>query len=283
MPSKIDWLAGGDTVNFFTGCNGPHGRRCRYCYAERMANRLSYIEGTVYRRVGYRAPMREGGRTGYTAGDNFYPALHLDVWDREVTRLERARKPRRVFVGSMGDLCFEGPSLLFDANGHYNSRIDTQEVQRWTTAFAGRVAAAGHTVLLLTKRPDLLSANVDWPANVHLGVSVAGDNDAGRITELQVAMRQIQRAEWPAVLWASVEPLLDPGFDPDCLAGLDWVVVGFQTGPGTRPLYPIHAVQRIRDWCADRGVPLFCKDTVRRVLSRETWPREYPPITGEDA
>jgi len=281
MPSKIDWLAGGDTVNFFTGCQNS----CGFCYARRMAHRLAGIKGTVYDRV-FWATSGSDPDTRIADGDGnpFAPAFHASVFEREMMRLEWARKPRRVFVGSMGDMCFEGEALALDWSG--GDRITSDQVQAHTAHFAAEIADRGHTVLVLTKRPDLLAAGIMWPQNLHLGVSLTDNASHWRVVALLSRVRDDAMLRWgtrPGKLWASVEPLLDPDFDPDCLAGLDWVVVGFQTGPGTRPLYPIHAVQRIRDWCADRGVPLFCKDTVRRVLSRETWPREYPPITGEDA
>lgn len=281
--TRIDWAD--ETVNFATGCHGPRGHRCRYCYAERMAHRFSFIEGSVYRRVGLRAPMIAGGPCGGTAGDNFHPAFHWDVYQRELDRLRRARRPRRVFVGSMGDMCFEGDALCFARDGNDSGgRMPTLGVQVATAEFAGRVEEAGHTVLLLTKRPDLLNNIVGWPANAHLGVSVAGNNDAGRITELQVALRNVLRPVWPTVLWASVEPLLGD-LDPEALLGLDWVVVGLdsrvrpwrfaETLP--RDLWR-NRLRRIRDWCQDHGMPLFCKGSVRAAFQDEDWPQEYPTI-----
>jgi protein gp37 len=257
-----------------------------------MARRLAAIPGTVYERVEEASGIDE---------DPFEPAFHWDVYSREQERLTKYRRggmhagytmrPRRVFVGSMGDMCFGGIAMCFNDRSKIvcPSHMYTDGVQRETAKWSERVGAAGHTVLLLTKRPDLLDLNVCWPANVHLGVSVTGNADAGRILELidrariwkeQGGPSFLGGKRGPGVLWASVEPLLDYNFDPSCLAGMRWVVVGFQTGSGAMRGAEIRvpekvAVQRIMRWCAERGVPLFCKSSVEKALGGK-WPQEYP-------
>jgi protein gp37 len=144
----------------------------------------------------------------------------------------------------------------------------------------------GHTILLLTKRPDLLDVNVVWPSNVHLGVSVTSNADAGRIATLLEkgrAMREQVGASGPGVLWASVEPLLDPNFDALNLVGLDWVVVGAQTGvdaakPGSQEAnFRVRAAAWIVEWCRANKVPCFVKDNLcRQAGGRGAWPREFP-------
>lgn len=309
MTSKIDWLDGGDTVNFFTGCNGPGGTPCDFCYARRMATRLSGIKGTVYERVKYATGTADSG-TGIldSYGDPFSPAFHRDVYEREQERLTRYRRggkrpgytarPRRIFVGSMGDMCFEGLARCFDSDEKKMvcpSHMYTDGVQRETAKWSERVGAAGHTILLLTKRPDLLDLNVRWPANVHLGVSVTSDADAGRIKQL-LTWREFNTVVGPSclggrrgpfVLWASVEPLLG-NLDPECLRGLGWVVCGLQSGPGAPKMEPRmgagtkrwvldKAVKRIIEWCRSNAVPVFVKSSVPKALGGE-WPTEYPEV-----
>lgn len=244
-----------------------------------MAWRLGHVDGTAYNVV---AALTGGNPHSPTSGgDPFAPAFHTSVYEREMMRLTWARKPKRVFVGSMGDMCFEGEALAIDWSG--GARIASDSVQAHTAQFAAEIAEGGHTVLVLTKRPDLLAAGIMWPQNLHLGVSLTDDASRWRVEALLARVRDDAMLRWgtrPGKLWASVEPLLDPAFDPACLAGMDWVVMGFQTGPGTRPLWPIHAAHRIREWCADHGVPLFVKDSVSKVMSRDVWPREFPTIAG---
>lgn len=298
--STIDWLNGGETINPFTGCL----KGCRFCYARKMAYRLAHIDGTVYRRV---SRARSGSEREFIyplGGNSFHPAVHLDVFERERERLTRYSdhgcvgyprriRQRRIFVGSMGDLCFDGEATTFDKNGLRASEDwNTARLQRKVAVFAGVVRP--HTILLLTKRPECLVIGTPWPENAHLGVSVTGRTDAHRIETLlrwNVANRELGAdaerggVEGPGVLWASVEPLLDGDFDAELLRGLGWVVVGLQTGsgkerPGTAKMTALlEAVQRIVDWCAGAGVPCFVKDNARCASSGGyKWPRQIPTI-----
>jgi hypothetical protein len=193
--------------------------------------------------------------------------------------------PTVTWLQNTGEVILEGTAAHFSNDGVKDGIYFTIEAQRRTSCWAERVGSAGHTVLLLTKRPDLLEVDVLWPQNVHLGVSVTASTDAWRIATLLDKAQGWKKHggpsnygghRGPGVLWASIEPLLDAYFDPRCLAGLDWVVVGLQTGPHAKSrLPPIHAVRSIREWCADNSVPLFVKDSAVKMLGG-TWPREYP-------
>ncbi len=283
--SKIDWLNGGDTINPFAGCRNG----CDFCYARKMAHRLAHMDGTVYQKVLW-ATSGEDPETGiaYGDGNSFAPAVHLDVLQREQGRLCRAKTPRRVFVGSMGDICYDGLAVTFAADGSLmpmSTWWPTLGLQNRIAQFARFLLDCGtqHTILLLTKRPNLLARYVQWSTNVHLGVSITGNSDAHRIDELHRFYGSSGANEpWneckPGVLWASVEPLLDPDFDPECLAGLDWIVVGAQTGPGVPKPTPLilQAARRVVGWCLKNNVPCFVKDNLRRSDNWLGWPREYP-------
>ena len=266
--SKIDWCD--ETINIFTGCNGPDGKRCPYCYAQKMAKRLAAIPGQgKYRRI------------VENNGDPFAPAFHFDVIGTEMDRLKRARKPRRVFIGSMGDMCFDGNAECFDGLGRPDGPVNSGMVQRIVAQFCDNLPQ--HTFQILTKRPDLLSIEVKWPVNVHLGVSLSRDYDAHRITTLldkkKLADYAAPDGRWPfkMVLWASVEPLLDEDFNPRYLRGLDWVVIGAETGgrKGVSSAY-ILAACRVVVWCAVNGIPCFVKDNMRQADHTYDWPREFP-------
>lgn len=109
-----------------------------------------------------------------------------------------------------------------------------------------------HAYQILTKRPQRIAANLPqgWPfENVCLGVSVENPRFYGRIEML----RKI-----PAfVRFLSLEPLLAP-MPHLPLAGISWVIVGGESGPGCRPMKP-EWVREIRDQCARAGVPFFFK------------------------
>ena len=219
--SKIEWTDA--TWNPVTGC-AKISPGCTNCYAERMAYRF--------------------------AGCNGYPERphHFDV-TLHPERLEqplRWRKPRRVFVVSMGDLFHE------DVPDDYIREVF------WTMQRAG-----WHTFQVLTKRPRRMAAwfakRQDAPVlpNVWLGVTVEDQQRADeRIPYL---------LECPAaVRFVSAEPLLGP-IDLRAWLGpvstwerLDWVICGGESGPGAQPMHPDWA-RALRDQCVSAGVPFFFK------------------------
>lgn len=147
----------------------------------------------------------------------------------------RWRKPRRVFVNSMSDLFHEG--VPDDYVG------DVFRVMR---------QAHWHQFQLLTKRPHRaasLAHRLEWPLNTWFGVSIESEKYLSRLTPL--------RASPAALRFLSLEPLLGPlpGLE---LTGIDWVIVGGESGPGARPMRP-EWVTQVRDKCLAAGVPFFFK------------------------
>jgi protein gp37 len=113
-------------------------------------------------------------------------------------------------------------------------------------------AAQWHTFQILTKRPErmrLLADQLQLLPNVWLGTSVENAGCLWRLRELQ--------ATRAAVRFASFEPLLGP-VDHANLEGIDWAVVGGESGPGAR-LPKIDWVRAIRDRCKEDGVAFFFK------------------------
>ena len=109
-----------------------------------------------------------------------------------------------------------------------------------------------HRFQVLTKRADRLaelSWEIDWPENVWMGVSVENANYVDRIDDL--------RTTGAAVKFLSLEPLLGP-LPKLKLKGIDWVIVGGESGPCARPMAPEWATD-IRDQCAKAGVAFFFK------------------------
>jgi protein gp37 len=152
----------------------------------------------------------------------------------------RWRSSRRIFVNSMSDLFQEG--------------VPTDYI-----AEVGRVmqAANWHTYQVLTKRHermrDLLHGELAWLGclpHVWLGVSVE-DRRHGlpRVDALR---------ETPAAIrFLSIEPLLED-LGPLDLTAIDWVIVGGESGPRSRPMKE-QWVLSIRDQCREAGVPFFFK------------------------
>jgi protein gp37 len=163
-------------------------------------------------------------------------------------------KPMMVFVNSMSDLFHK------DILEGFILRVFMvmQQVNR-------------HVYQVLTKRSHRLAGlapRLPWSENVWMGVSVETEDYLFRIDHLR---------ETPAhIKFISFEPLLEPITDID-LTGIDWVIVGGESGPGARPMLK-EWVTDIRDECLEASVPFFFKQwggTRKKLTGREldgrTW------------
>lgn len=128
-----------------------------------------------------------------------------------------------------------------------------------------------HRFQVLTKRAERLAAmnaEIDWPPNVWMGVSVESASYMARIDSL--------RATDARVKFLSVEPLL--GALPSLnLQGIDWVIVGGESGPGARAM-DADWVRDIREQCTRANVAFFFKQwggtnkkKAGRLLDGRTW------------
>jgi protein gp37 len=159
-----------------------------------------------------------------------------------------------IFVNSMSDLFQKGVPLDF--------------IRR---VFAVMRGAHWHRFQVLTKRTDRLAElapALDWAPNVWMGASVENEDYVGRIDRLRTTGARIK--------FLSLEPLLGPLPALD-LRGIDWVIVGGESGPKARPMRAEWALN-IRDQCARAGVPFFFKQwggsnkkKAGRLLDGRTW------------
>lgn len=143
-------------------------------------------------------------------------------------------RPRKIFVNSMSDL--------------FHEEVPDQFIE---AVFDTMVRAEWHQFQVLTKRPERaarLAGRLPWPRNVWMGTSVENQRWTSRIDELR---------ELPAhIRFLSCEPLLGP-LHLD-LRGIDWVIVGGESGPGARPMKEAWA-NAIRSQCEHAGVAFFFK------------------------
>jgi protein gp37 len=203
------------------------------------------------------ARLQAMGNQRYRNG--FAVTLHPDQVDLPL----RWAQPRRIFVNSMSDLVHEAVPEAFIAR-----------------VFAVMARAPRHIFQVLTKRADRaaeLAPRLPWPPNVWQGVSVETARYTGRIERL----RRIPAA----VRFLSVEPLLGP-IPALPLDGIDWVIVGGESGPRHRPLDPVWA-RDIRDQCVRAHVPFFFKQwggktskSGGRILDGRTWDETPHPERG---
>jgi len=267
MGSKIEWTD--ETWNPITGCT-KISEGCKNCYAEKMAKRLA-------------------GRFGYPADDPFKVTFHPDKLNQPL----KWKKPRRIFVTSMGDLF--NPDVTFD----FINKI-----------YAIQNQASQHKYLWLTKRPEIMWEWVEqWKmktgqpklwSHTWLGVSVENQRAADERIPI---LLQIPAA----VRFVSVEPMLG-GVDltsvgsnshsfqrTNVLRGtiamfvqpvwttqkIDWVICGCESGQNRR-FTNWNWIENLKNQCVQANVPFFLKQiwngyriVKMPLLDGKVW-NEYP-------
>lgn len=258
--SGIAWCD--HTVNFWMGCEAV-SEGCAHCYAKRWWM-MAKLKPGERRRVSQKTIE---------------------------TTLGKAKPGDRVFVNSLSD--------FFDPKVPYPWRWAATEMM---------IERADLIFLLLTKRPEYIAdpwaidcRTLEWDRrmvdnraikidHIHLGVTVENEPQTKRIAELL-------KIAWPGKLFVSMEPLLGavntqtrdylrpayvgggPGSDVPFHVerGLDWVIVGGESGAKARPMKAEWA-RSLRDQCVQAGVPFFFKqwggkgkDKGGRVLDGRTW------------
>lgn len=149
------------------------------------------------------------------------------------------KTPRRVFVNSMSDLFHKKVPRNF-----IDQVFDTMEKANW------------HTFQVLTKRSSLLTRYLNdrytgrlAPSHIWLGVSVEDAKNAVRIRHLRAARASVK--------FVSFEPLIGSVGEVD-LSGIDWAIVGGESGPRARPMEEAWALE-LHDQCHDQNVAFFFK------------------------
>ncbi|NUP90575.1 MAG: phage Gp37/Gp68 family protein [Candidatus Sumerlaeia bacterium] len=185
---------------------------------------------------------------------NYANGFRLTLHEHALEIPLRWKKPQVIFVNSMSDL--------------FHRSVPAAFIQR---AFDVMRRADWHQFQILTKRSERLrelDPEIVWAPNIWMGVSVEDAGRAFRIDDL--------RATGAAVKFLSLEPLLGPLPRLD-LRGIDWVIVGGESGPGARPMDPAW-VTDLRDQCLRARVPFFFKQwggvnkrRAGRLLDGRTW------------
>lgn len=229
MPSKIDWCD--ETINpLGWGCYGPGGtaerpRICVYCYALKFSRRK----------------MRDCPDCRA-----FKPHWHSE----QLELLYRWRKPRRVFVQSMGDL--------------FGDWVPASQIG---SVFVACNTNPRHTYLFLTKNPRGVPHYLQWPERSWLGVSVTNQADADEriplLLQTPAAHRfvsfepllsavDLERSYWDEDRGCHLEPMID------------WAILGAQTGAGSKPIDP-EWVSDLTLECDAYRVPVFHKGSLARM------------------
>jgi protein gp37 len=236
--SAIEWTEA--TWNPVTGCSKV-SPGCAHCYAETFSERWRGVPGHPYEQ-----------------------GFDLRLWPARLEVPLRWRRPRVIFVNSMSDL--------------FHEAIPDDFI---TDVFDVMARADWHVFQVLTKREDRLAgmaANLPWPPNVWMGVTI----ENRRFVHRAVRLREVPAA----VRFISAEPLLGPleGLDLD---GIDWLIAGGESGPRHRAVRA-EWLRDLRDRCTADGVAYFFKQwggrrpkAGGRELDGRTWeemPRAREPV-----
>lgn len=166
---------------------------------------------------------------------NYKNGFELTLHQRALELPLHWKKPQTIFVNSMSDM--------------FHADVPEDFIFR---AFEVMQRASWHRFQVLTKRSErlaLLNRRLSWPENVWMGVSVENNSYINRIDDLRETDAQTK--------FLSLEPLLGP-LDELNLDGIDWVIVGGESGHGARTMQR-EWVTSIRDQCLAAGVPFFFK------------------------
>ena len=191
---------------------------CRNCYAEKLSLRLQ--------------KMHPNGK--YRNG--FEVTIHPDTFRDPV----KWKKPSLVFVNSMSDL--------------FHSSISYTDIEHIFDVM--EFIAPHHIYQILTKRPIRMRgflkdryADGQWPKNIWFGTSVEDAKVLNRIDMIRDIPGEVR--------FLSVEPMIGP-LENIYLKGIDWVIVGGESGPGRRPLEESWVLD-ILDKCRALDIPFFFK------------------------
>lgn len=245
--SEIEWTD--VTWNPVAGCNVASAG-CSNCYATRMAARLQAMNHPKYDGT----TRRSGQRTVWTGRINIDIASLKDPlnWKRG----------RRIFVNSMSDL--------------FHDDVPTPFIQ---SIWATMAQCPQHHFQVLTKRPQRMAAmfalgELARLPQVWIGTSVENEAVTDRISHL-VAISEMTR-------FVSFEPLIG-SVGPISLKGIDWAIVGGESGPASRPM-KIEWVEEIEKACRRAGTAFFFKQwggRNKKAAGRELRGRtydEYPHV-----
>lgn len=229
--SSIEWTE--VTWNPVTGCDRV-AAGCDNCYALALAKRLKAMGVVKYQNDG----------DPRTSGPGFGVTIHPTALEQP----KRWRSPKVVFVNSMSDL--------------FHARVPLSFVR---DVFDVMAETPQHTYQILTKRASRLAKvaeRLQWPNNVWMGVSVESFDAVDRIDYLRITPA--------AVKFLSCEPLITALPEMN-LEGIDWCIVGGESGPKARPM-EADWVLDIRNQCAAADVAFFFKQ----------WGGRTPKANGRD-
>jgi len=249
---------------------------CENCYAARMAYRLEKMGQKKYTGLSYKDNNGTINWTGKIV-------LDIEAMEKDVER----KTPTKFFIDSMSDLFHPQIPFEFILKVYNQMLLNPQHIYQILTKRIVR-AVEFHEWILDSgtyERSDLKN-------NIWIGTTTENQNMAdSRIPELLKIKALFGRIK----AWISIEPMLEEinlksslggtiwiggqrgctgkhygigttecprelhhHHDERCRPGLDWVVVGGESGPGARPMHP-EWVRKIKEQCIEANVPFLFK------------------------
>jgi len=185
------------------------------------------------------------GRSRKTKSGKVIPPIHK-TWLNGL--------PRLIFVSDMGDALSKDPKRNHepDTEDNYNFAFLKREI----IDVAQSIKGSRHVWLWLTKRPGKMAHfsnqlhrhNVEWPDNLVAMTSVTSRSTVNRVEKLK-KVRSKYKGVSVEPLWESINLNLE---------GIDWCIVGGESGPSAKP-FDLGWARSIRDDCAKTGTALFVK------------------------
>lgn len=267
--TKIEWT---DKVwNPVTGCS-KISEGCRNCYAEKMSHRFKWTD----------KPWNH-----VNAVENV--KLHPERLEQPL----KWKKQQRIFVNSMSDLFHEQVPFEFidkvfaimALTPKHTYQILTKRPERMLKYFCEHLPEKeleiamflGNVAFEITNDIDsdmfasyriaVGSNKPEWPLpNVWLGVSIenqkAADERIPYLLETPAHIRFLSceplLSEVDLTFFVQVLHPMNEGYGFVAIEGIDWVIVGGESGPNARPMHPDWA-RSLRDQCQEVGVPFFFK------------------------
>jgi len=240
---------------------------CRHCYAEainrRLGTGLDYKPGHLYR----------AEREGYANGE---AKLFLD--EAVLAQIERWKRPRKIFVGSMTDLfgAFVPTSFIdrIMAEAVLHPRHVLQVLTKRPEQACAYMKAPGRRQAIVQHLPGVDPADIPWPLpNVWIGTSVESRDVQARLDHL--------RATPAALRWCSFEPLLGR-IGHEAIEDLDWAVIGGESGLHARDHDLDEAIDLV-DALLDQGTAVYVKQLGSRpVMGGRRWRVDDAKGGGKD-
>lgn len=197
------------------------------------------------------------GTKGYENG--FAVTLHPE----SLLKPLKLKKPQMIFVNSMSDI--------------FHDKVPDEFIFE---IFDVMNKASHHIFQVLTKRPkrlEKLNDKLKWSDNIWMGVTIEANEYIDRADYLRKCDAKVK--------FLSIEPLIS-SVDKLDYNGLDWIIVGGESGFGARPMQKEWVID-VRDKCAKFDIPFFFKQwggVNKKLAGRKLDGKIYdelPPIEGK--